>query len=148
MLAEMILYLALFAALFSGAFSALFQSIDALNYLEQRKEVIDGQYFLMARLDAWLQTSDNWVILPDQKLQFNKRSESVSNSYVLSAESGVLILTCLDCPKSFKQSLSGFNLKIENFLPQITTSATSSARLLNISLEVNKTTYLFSYYAE
>jgi hypothetical protein len=160
MLAEMIMYIALFAALFSGSFSAIFQSIDAIHYLEQKEEVIDARTFLAARLDIWLQNSNSWLILTDDKLQFTvgdnfANNAAKNNPYILFLDNGALKIKCADCADGFEQPLSEAGptgassaISIETFSPQIINTSTNQIKILNISLEINKNNYIFSYYVE
>jgi len=156
MLIEIIIYIALFATLFSGAFAAAFQGIDAMAVLEHKKETLEAESFLAARLDSWLQSSDGWLVLTENnqnKLQFNVSNSAVNddfknNPYILFLDNDVLKIKCANCADGFKQTLSAENLQVDSLLPQIIETATSSIKILNISLNINQTNYVFSYYAQ
>ena len=146
MLLEIIIYITLFAALFSGAFAATFQSIDALHHLEEKKEVLNSKYFLMVRLNSWLEGSHDWQVLAFDKLNFEKKIEDIEHSYTLFMKNGNLNVECNDCAVGHISLLSAQNLEIKDFVPEILFTATSSVKILNIKLWVHDQQYFFSYY--
>ena len=112
MLTEIIVYIALFSALFSGAFATAFQTVDAIRYLQDQKNAIDGLYFLQSRLDTFIQLNSNWQNITEEAVD---------------------------------ATVSGSELAIKFISSQIIETATSSSKVLLITLEVDKKTYTFSY---
>ena len=74
MLVEIIIYITLFAVLFSGAFAATFQGVDAIQHLNQNKEIIDAQSFIAGQLDTLINKNSDW------------RSELLAESYTFSEQ--------------------------------------------------------------
>jgi hypothetical protein len=115
MLTEIIIYITLFSLLFSSAFVAVFQMIDATQYLQVKRNVVDDLYFFSARLNSFVQFNPDWGNLS------------------------------LD---SIVQSIPDSGLSIESSSSQIFETATSSSRVLYLTLGINKKTYTFSYVQE
>lgn len=115
MFAEIIIYIALFTALFSSAFMAAFQTIDAVQYLQVQKNMVDDLYFLQSRLDSLVKVTPDWETL-----------------------SGGVVVPLISNPRLLIGSLSS----------KIFETATSSSRVLFLTLSINKKIYTFSYVQE
>ena len=148
MFIEIIIYIALFAALFSGAFAATFQSIDALHYLESKKDDLNARFFVLSRFDSWLEGSHDWQVVSGDKLNFSKNIDSQDHNYVLYLAGGKMVVQCSDCSSDFSQLLSGEHPEIKNFVPQIVDTSTSSVRILNLKLYSDDIVYTFPYYEQ
>ena len=121
MLIEIIVYIALFATLFSGAFSAAFQTVDAVQYLQVQKNAIDNLYFFRAELNQLVRSRPDWG---------NISQDTVTQ--LISATS----------------SSSSPALLIDSFSSEILETATSSSRVLILTIGINKKSYTFSYVQE
>ena len=83
MLIEIIIYIGLFSALFSGAFVSAFQTIDAVRYLQTKKETLDDMYFLNRRLDDFVKNTSDWSgITADSFAGFLAASNNLQTSFV------------------------------------------------------------------
>lgn len=139
MLIEIIVYLGLFALIFTGAFGAAFETVDTLHILEQKQEILEAKSFLQNKLDFWLEESTDWVVGNDGVLSFNKKSE-LSDKHFLFLKNNRLYIDA--------EPLSSTELFIKNFSVILSDSATSSAVVLSVKIDISTDSYVFSYYEE
>lgn len=123
MLIEIIIYITLFTALFSGAFSAAFQTVDTVKYLQIQKNMFDELYFFRAKLDRLVKACPDWEnISQDMVTQLISATSSSSNA--------------------------SSTLLVDSFSSETLETATSSSRVLILTIGINKKTYTFSYVKE
>lgn len=121
MLTEVIIYISLFSLLFSSAFMAAFQSLDVVQYLNQKKDAAVAQNFLTRQLDGLVNSDPGWATVFDGTLQ----------SELLTIANG-----------------SSSPITFGNFSAQVLTTSTSSEKVLEISFISNNENYIFYYVQE